>query len=72
MTEYQMQQRIKQLEEQLEMEFSVKKSEVLINADLKDRITKLEIQLETVVDLNNKYAEKLAKLQNQLKKLYGV
>jgi hypothetical protein len=72
MTEYQMQQRIKQLEEQLEMEFSVKKSEVLINADLKDRITKLEIQLETVVDINNKYAEKLAALQNQLKKLYGV
>jgi chaperonin cofactor prefoldin len=72
MTEYQMQQRIKQLEEQLEMEFSVKKSEVLINADLKDRITKLEIQLETVVDINNKYAEKLATLQNQLKKLYGV
>ena len=72
MTEYQMQQRIKQLEEQVEMEISVKKSEVLINADLKDRITKLEIQLETVVDINNKYAEKLATLQNKLIKLYGV
>jgi chaperonin cofactor prefoldin len=72
MNEYQMQQRIKQLEEQVEMEISVKKSEVLINADLKDRITKLEIQLETVVDINNKYAEKLATLQNKLKNLYGV
>ena len=72
MTEYQMQQRIKQLEEQVEMEISVKKSEVLINADLKDRITKLEIQLETVVDINNKYAEKLATLQKKLKNLYGV
>lgn len=72
MNEYQMQQRIKQLEEQVEMEISVKKSESLINADLKDRITKLEIQLETVVDINNKYAEKLATLQNKLRNLYGV
>jgi hypothetical protein len=71
MTEYQMQQRIKQLEEQVEMEVSVKKSEVLINADLKDRITKLEIQLESVVNINNQYAEKLAKLQNHLRKLNG-
>jgi hypothetical protein len=71
MTEYQMQQRIKQLEEQVEMEIAVKKSEVLINADLKDRITKLEIQLESVVNINNQYAEKLAKLQNHLRKLNG-
>ena len=71
MTEYQMQQRIKQLEDQVEMEVSVKKSEVLINADLKDRITKLEIQLESVVNINNQYAEKLAKLQNHLRKLNG-
>ena len=72
MTEYQMQQRIKQLEEQVEMEIAVKKSEVLINADLKDRITKLEIQLQSVVDINNQYAEKLAKLQNYLRKLNGI
>jgi len=71
MTEYQQQQRIKQLEEQVEMEIAVKKSEVLINADLKDRITKLEIQLESVVNINNQYAEKLAKLQNHLRKLNG-
>lgn len=72
MTEYQMIQRIKQLEEQLEMETAVKKSEVGMNADLKEIITKLEIQLQSVVDINNQYAQKLAKLQNQLRKIYGV
>lgn len=69
MTEYQMQQRIKQLEEQVEMEIMVKKSEVQMNSNLKDQILKLEIQLQSVVDINNLYAEKLAKLQNYLRKL---
>ena len=72
MDEFQLNFKIKQLEEQLEMEKIVKKSEVLMNSDLKDRIAKLEMQLDTVVDINNKYAEKLIKLQNQLKKLYGL
>ena len=34
---------IKDLEEKLEMERSVKKSEVMMNADLKSQITKLEL-----------------------------
>jgi len=72
MDEFQLNFKIKQLEEQLEMEKLVKKSEVLMNADLKDRIAKLEMQLDTMVDINNQYAEKLVKLQNQLKKLYGL
>ena len=72
MTEYQMIQRIKQLEEQVEMEIMVKKSEVQMNLNLKEHITKLEIQLESVVNINNQYAEKLAKLQNYLRKLNGI
>jgi molecular chaperone GrpE (heat shock protein) len=72
MTEYQMIQRIKQLEEQVEMEIMVKKSEVQMNLNLKEHITKLEIQLQSVVDINNQYAEKLAKLQNYLRKLNGI
>jgi len=68
----QLKQKNTELEFELSMEKQVKDSEKLMNHDLKEYNKKLELQLETVVGINYTYAEKIAKLQMQLKKLYGI
>jgi hypothetical protein len=69
MDTFQLEQKIKHLEEQLQMEINVKKSEVCLNADLKDHIKKLEIHIFNLSNLNDELALKLAKSNNKLIKL---
>jgi|TARA_R100000149_G_C5854247_1_gene122050 chaperonin cofactor prefoldin len=65
---YSYEERIKQLEENLEMEKQVKKSEVQLNADLKKEIEKRDLHIETLVKINEQYSDKIAKLRMTLKK----
>jgi hypothetical protein len=60
---------IKDLEEKLEMERSVKKSEVMMNADLRSQITKLELSLGVLSKLNGEFLDKLTYYKNIIKKL---
>jgi hypothetical protein len=60
---------IKDLEEKLEMERLVKKSEVMMNADLKSQITKLELSLGVLSNLNSEFLDKLTHYKNIIKKL---
>jgi len=60
---------IKDLRENLEMEIQVKKNEVLINAEYKKVIEKLELQNETLIKINEDFTNKILYLKNQIKKL---
>lgn len=60
---------IKDLKEKLEMEIQVKKNEVLINAEYKQVIEKLELQNETLIKINEDFTNKILHLKNQIKKL---
>jgi chaperonin cofactor prefoldin len=65
---YSYEKRIKQLEENLEMEKQVKESEVQLNADLKKEIEKRDLHIETLVKINEQYSDKIARLRQILKK----
>jgi len=60
---------IKELEEKLQMETMVKKSEVILNQELLERIEKLELHKETLIEINEKYSNIIGKLRARLKKL---
>jgi len=60
---------IKELEEKLEMEIMVKKSESLLNQELLERIEKLELHKETLLKINENYSNNISKLRIKLKKL---
>ena len=62
-------QRIKELEEQLQMEISVKKSEVMLNKELNERIEKHLLHIETLVNINEKYSDTIGTLRARLKEL---
>jgi hypothetical protein len=64
-----LEQRIKELEEQLEMEISVKKSEVMLNKELQERIEKHQLHIETLIEINEKYSDTIGKLRARLKEL---
>jgi hypothetical protein len=60
---------IKELEEKLQMEIMVKKSESLLNQELLERVEKLELHKETLIEINEKYSNVIGKLRVRLKKL---
>ena len=60
---------IQQLKEKLSEEIAVKKSEVFRNSELKEYNTKLELIIETQNTIIEKYATKIARLQEKLKKI---
>ena len=60
---------IKKLEEILSEEKGVKKSEVMINKELKERIEKQDLVIETLQKLNEHFMFKITKLRIKLKKL---
>jgi hypothetical protein len=62
-------QKIKELEEQLQMEISVKKSEVMLNKELQERIEKHQLHIETLIEINEKYSDTIGKLRARLKEL---
>jgi len=59
---------IQELREQLQMEISVKNSEVLMNADLKEYNEKLQLTIDTLLKINEDFLIKIAKLKFELKK----
>jgi CII-binding regulator of phage lambda lysogenization HflD len=59
--------KIKELEEKLQMETMVKRSEVMLNEELQERIEKLELHKETLIEINEKYSNIISKLRNRLK-----
>jgi hypothetical protein len=59
---------IQTLKDKLEMEISVKKNEVQINAEYKQVIEKLEMQIETLIEINEKLFNQIAELRQRLKK----
>ena len=62
-------QKIKELEEQLQMEISVKKSEIMLNKELNERIEKHLLHIETLIEINEKYSDTIGKLRARLKEL---
>ena len=64
-----LEQRIKELEEQLQMEISVKKCEVMLNKELQERIEKHQLHIETLIEINEKYSDTIGKLRARLKEL---
>jgi predicted nuclease with TOPRIM domain len=64
-----LQNKIKELEEKLEMEKAVKKSEVMWNKEFQERIEKLELHKETLIEINEKYSDTIGKLRARLKEI---
>jgi hypothetical protein len=60
---------IADLTDKLKQEKCVKDNEVFVNASYKQTIEKLEFQLNTLAQINDSYAEEIAKLRIKLKKL---
>ena len=56
-----------ELKLKLEEEIMVKKSEVLMNRDLKIHNEKLNLIIENLVEINEKFSLKIAKLRWELK-----
>jgi chaperonin cofactor prefoldin len=61
--------RIKELEQDIQMEKMVKKSEVMLNAQLLQRIEKLELHIETLIKINEEYSNMVAQLRLTIKKI---
>jgi seryl-tRNA synthetase len=61
--------RIKELEQDIQMEKMVKKSEVTLNAELLQRIEKLELHIETLIKINEEYSNMVAQLRLTIKKI---
>jgi hypothetical protein len=59
---------IQELKEQLQMEISVKNSEVLMNADLKEYNEKLQLTIDTLLKINEDFLIKIANLKFELKR----
>jgi hypothetical protein len=62
-------EKIKELEENLQMEKMVKQSEVLLNKELLERIEKHELQIETLIKINEEYSNIISRLRTRLKNL---
>ena len=60
---------IKELEDKLSEEVAVKKSEVMMNNELKQLIEKMELHHETLIKINENYSNKISKLRLKLKQL---
>jgi chaperonin cofactor prefoldin len=60
---------IEELKEQLQMEIMVKKSEVYLNKELKERIEKHQLHIETLIEINEQYSNTIGKLRARLKEL---
>jgi chaperonin cofactor prefoldin len=58
---------IEELKQRIDEEQAVKKSEVLLNKELLERIEKLNLQIETLLSINENFQNKIAKLRIMLK-----
>tara|TARA_R100001132_G_C3253547_1_gene79902 strand:- start:564 stop:767 length:204 start_codon:yes stop_codon:yes gene_type:complete len=62
-------EQIEELKHLLEMERSVKKSEALLNHDLKMYNGKLELSVKEVCRINEKFLDKIVRLQAIINKM---
>jgi len=60
---------IKDLEEKLSREKTVKKSEVIMNIELLARVENYQLHIETLLKINEEYSDKIGELRSRLKKL---
>jgi chaperonin cofactor prefoldin len=60
---------IEDLKSKLNQEISVKKSEVVLNLELKERIEKYELHIETLLKINEEYSSTIGRLRARLKEL---
>ena len=60
---------IEDLKKRLEEEIAVKKSETMINAELKVLIDKLEMQVQLLNEINERAYKDIAELRFRIKKL---
>tara|TARA_R110000787_G_scaffold275827_1_gene384593 strand:- start:1485 stop:1688 length:204 start_codon:yes stop_codon:yes gene_type:complete len=58
---------IEELNQRINEEQMVKKSEVLLNKELLERIEKLNLQIETLLTINDSFQNKIARLRMILK-----
>ena len=58
---------IEELNQRIDEEQMVKKSEVLLNKELLERIEKLNLQIETLLTINDSFQNKIARLRMILK-----
>jgi hypothetical protein len=64
-----LEEKIKELEEKVLVETMVKKSEVMLNKELNERMEKYQLHIETLREINEKYSDLIAKLRTTLKKI---
>ena len=64
-----MQESIEDIRLKLDMERQVKESEVMLNKELKERIEKLELHIETLLKINEEFSNTISKLRARLKDL---
>ncbi len=64
-----LEEKVKELEEKYQMEKSVKKSEVMLNSELNERIEKHQLHIETLLKINEDYSNLIGKLRARLKEL---
>ena len=68
-TVFAFEQRIKQLENELSMEISLKRSEIMYNKDLKKINDIKDLTLQTMAKVNQEYSEIIVNLRTELKDL---
>jgi len=61
--------KVQELQEELEMANAVKKTEVALNRGFKQQLEVKDIQIEEIVEINKKMLEKNAELRIRLKDL---
>ena len=64
-----LEQKVKELTEELSMATSVKETEVIITKSLRDTLEIKEIEVEELAKLNKKLVSRMAELRNQIKLL---
>lgn len=60
---------IEELKQKIVEEQMVKKSEAILNHELQERIEKLNLQIETLLKINESFQNKITKLRTLLKKI---
>ena len=64
-----LEQKVKELTEELSMATSVKETEIIITKSLRDTLEIKEIEVEELAKLNRKLVRRMAELRNQIKVL---
>ena len=64
-----LEQKVKELTEELSIATSVKETEIIITKSLRDTLEIKEIEVEELAKLNRKLVRRMAELRNQIKVL---